>query len=224
MNKKLILNLITLTTTALLLILVMFSWYVSNTEVKATGITGSTSSDDYTLFLERGTFLYDTDRTNNPAVNDNGGWYWKWERSEGMTFSEIEPGDAFFFRIVMNSSSHHEFDVSFGNIISILTEGALEKYINPGLAEYSVTTDTTEVANKNYYTGTFTEQTVSSTDIVRPYTYYELISAGKYKLTTDVTFQAGKKYYKARFIKADIVDLSKNIYYENRTLESLLFE
>ena len=42
MNKKLILNLITLTITSVLLIVTMFSWYVSNKEVTASGITGKT--------------------------------------------------------------------------------------------------------------------------------------------------------------------------------------
>ena len=42
MKKKFIFNLISLSLTLLLLVLTMFSWYVSNREVKATGISAST--------------------------------------------------------------------------------------------------------------------------------------------------------------------------------------
>ena len=58
MQKKTILNLITLAVTTFLLVLVVFSWYVSNKEVRASGIIASTAGEDYSLKLQRGKFEY----------------------------------------------------------------------------------------------------------------------------------------------------------------------
>ena len=46
MKKKLVFNLITLTLTSFLLILTMYSWYVSNKEVSASGISARISDPE----------------------------------------------------------------------------------------------------------------------------------------------------------------------------------
>ncbi len=217
MNKKLILNVITLSITAFLLVLVVFSWYVSNKEVSASGIIASTAGEDYTLKLQRGTFKYDK---NHSEFADNGGWYWEWEDSDAMTFSDIQPGDAFFFRIVVSTSSEHSFDVSFNQIQTTLMENTLEAYINQNLVAYTKTTDTTAASGKTYYKGTFTKDTtITVGDVVKPYTYYNLTD-GVYSMTTDKTFAQSKDYYKAKFTVAEEPDFSAeagNTYYEKGT-------
>ena len=63
MNKKLIYNLVSLSLTTLLLILTVFSWYVSNREVKATGISARTV--EQTPIVKRITIYSFKGRTNN---------------------------------------------------------------------------------------------------------------------------------------------------------------
>lgn len=55
MNKKnirLILNIITLLTTGVLLVISAFAWYITNKEVRATGITAVSASDDTVEILD----------------------------------------------------------------------------------------------------------------------------------------------------------------------------
>ncbi len=200
MNKKLILNLISLVTTTFLLVLVIFSWYVSNKEVSATGIMASTAGEDYSLKLQRGKFEY-----------TNGSWKWTWTDTNNMTFSDIQPGDALFFRIVVTSSSTHTFSVNFSQIQSTLVENTLVAYNNKSLVTYS---KTTSGAASKYYSGIFSQASVTTGGIVKPYTYYEYdgtITA--YKITTDTTFQNGKNYFTGRFIEETTTDFTKNTYY-----------
>ena len=77
MNKKLILNLITLTITSVLLIVTIFSWYVSNKEVTASGITGKTvaysplvKSVNIYSFSKREGNVFTID--GEPELDDNG--------------------------------------------------------------------------------------------------------------------------------------------------------
>ncbi len=220
MNKKLILNVITLATTTLLLVLVMFSWYVTNKEVRATGIIAGTAADDYTLHLERGTYTYSTDTTKNKDAAKNGGWYWEWKETDSMTFSDIQPGDAFFFRIVMETTEAHEFNVNFGGVVSSLMEDTLYGYNSRQLVEYTKTTDTVKNPEKNYYFATFTAATVTTGYPVRPYTYYIKKTENNkdyYELTDDEEFQAGTTYYNARFTLEEFPDFKKNTYYEKGT-------
>ncbi len=221
MNKKLIFNLISLSVTTFLLVLVMFSWYVSNKEVKASGIIASTAGDPYTLHLERGTFSYvdDTDENNN--FENNKGWIWQWKQTETMLFSDIQPGDTFFFRIVLDSSaeSNMDFDISFSKIKSSLMSDIVKAYINKQLVKYTLTAD----ATPQY----LIDSTVVVGDVIPSKTYYEYDSTNStYKYTTDYEFVSGKSYYKIKpyyigVFTADnnviVQDLVKpNTYYERK--------
>ena len=202
MQKKTILNLITLAVTTFLLVLVVFSWYVSNKEVRASGIIASTAGEDYSLKLQRGKFEY-----------SNGEWKWTWEDSDSMTFSNIEPGSALFFRIVVDTSAAHEFSVKFSNVQSSIKEDTLVAYNEKSLVTYSKTSDTTKVSGKSYYTGVFSKASVTAGNTIKKYTYYELDN-NSYKITTDTVFSGSKDYYLANFYKENNPDLSKNTYYE----------
>ena len=78
MNKKLILNLITLTITSVLLIITMFSWYVSNKEVSASGITGRTVAPS-PLVKQVNIYSFSRKESNvftidgDPELDDNNG-------------------------------------------------------------------------------------------------------------------------------------------------------
>lgn len=217
MNKKLILNIITLATTAFLLVLVVFSWYVSNKEVSANGITGSTAGQDYTLKLERGNFIYD-DSDDNTDIENNGGWYWTWTQSDNMVFSDIQPGDAFHFRIEMenNSADTQEFDVAFNQIKSALMENLIEAYVNQNLVVYTLSTDTAIDSNTDYYTGVFTADTVNVGDSVKVNTHYEKIGeTNTYQITSDATYLEDKTYYKAKFTLDNNPEIKEgNVYYK----------
>ena len=217
MNKKLILNIITLATTTFLLVLVMFSWYVSNKEVSANGITGSTAGQDYTLKLERGNFIYD-DSDDNTDIENNGGWYWTWTQSDNMVFSDIQPGDAFHFRIEMenNSADTQEFDVAFNQIKSALMENLIEAYVNQNLVVYTLSTDTAIDSNTDYYTGVFTADTVNVGDSVKVNTHYEKIGeTNTYQITSDATYLEDKTYYKAKFTLDNNPEIKEgNVYYK----------
>lgn len=62
MNKKLVLNLISLLVTSVLLIMVVFSWYISNDTVKASGVTGTVQ--DYQSIIEEINVYYATKVTD----------------------------------------------------------------------------------------------------------------------------------------------------------------
>ncbi|MBQ9900358.1 MAG: hypothetical protein IJM36_04460 [Acholeplasmatales bacterium] len=105
MNKKLILNLISLIVTSMLLVMVVFSWYISNDSVKAEGIFGKTEDEDYTLKLQRGTY--------NSANST-----WTWTDTTSLSISNIQPGDSFFFRIIITTSKNINLNMDFSGIES----------------------------------------------------------------------------------------------------------
>ena len=105
MNKKLILNIISLIVTSMLLVMVVFSWYISNDSVKAEGIFGKTEDEDYTLKLQRGTY-----NSNNST--------WTWTDTTSLSISNIQPGDSFFFRIIITTSKSINLNMDFSGIES----------------------------------------------------------------------------------------------------------
>ena len=102
---ELILNLISLATTSFLLIMVVFCWYLSNDTVKAEGIFGKTEDEDYTLKLQRGTY----NSTNST---------WTWTDTTSLSISNIQPGDSFFFRIIITTSRNINLNMDFAGIES----------------------------------------------------------------------------------------------------------
>lgn len=182
MNKKLILNLITLATTTLLLVLVVFSWYVTNREVRATGIMAGTSTDNFTLILERGE--YD-------------GSSWTWTETKSLSISNMQPGDAFFFRFRIESTRGGSLNVRLSNIGSnITTDNNGDSKITLGADDKSVLINGVkvyELAN-NAVTITEYKKDSSNKDVVDSthtlYTY----SGGEFNLSYYL-IQDTFKYY-----------------------------
>lgn len=105
MKKNLIINSISLFLTALIIVLVSFAWYVANDTVKANGIFGRTKDEDYTLKLQRGTY----NSTNST---------WTWTDTTSLSISNIQPGDSFFFRIIITASRNINLNMDFDGIES----------------------------------------------------------------------------------------------------------
>ena len=117
MSKKSLINIIMLSMTSLLLILTMFSWYVSNTEVRATGIIASTDGENYTLELERG--IYDSTKVDT----EDGPW--TWEPTSSLSIKNMQPNDVFFFRFKITAHSTGNLNVTLTNIKSEIAENVL---------------------------------------------------------------------------------------------------
>ena len=106
MKKYLILNLISLTATALLLVLVLMAWYVSNTVVTASGIMARTADGNFTLELERGT--YDASNPNK----------WTWTSTKSLSITNMQPNDAFFFRFKITTKNQGSLKVKLSGVNS----------------------------------------------------------------------------------------------------------
>ena len=113
MNKRTIINLITLVITAFLLIFVGRAWYVNNAKVNANNIIGVSATDDFKLELERGTYNSDSS--------------WTWTNTKNLSISSMQPGDTFFFRFKITISKASNFNVSVNEVNSILQEGVLTR-------------------------------------------------------------------------------------------------
>ena len=119
MNKKLILNLITLIITAFLLIFVINAWYVSNSTANVNNVTGETANDGFTLDLERGTYInYANDQYN-----------WTWTSTKDLSINNMQPGDKFFFRFKVVPSKVGTYRTALGNISSSIQTDANDKQI-----------------------------------------------------------------------------------------------
>lgn len=105
MKRNLILNSIVLFVTSFLLVLVVLAWYVSNSTVRATGIMAGTAGDEYTLKLQRGSY----NSTNST---------WTWTDTTSLSLSNIQPGDSFFFRVIITTSRDINLNMSFADIES----------------------------------------------------------------------------------------------------------
>lgn len=111
--KKLILNICTLMVTTALLIVVCLAWYTSNKNVSANGIIASTLGEEYTLKLQRGT----KDTSGN----------WHWVNTDSLSFVNLNPGNVFYFRIVIDAPANSSFSatVSFDRVSSELQSDRL---------------------------------------------------------------------------------------------------
>lgn len=105
MNKKTLINIVMLSLTSLLLIITMFSWYVSNKQVSANGITASTAEGNFDLVLEKGT--YDTTHKT-----------WTWEPTKSLSITNMQPNDVFFFRFKITAKTTGNLKVTLSNIKS----------------------------------------------------------------------------------------------------------
>lgn len=209
MKKNMIINFLTLSVTALLLVFLIMAWYVENKLVSANNIFGESAGDAYTLQLQRGRFVYDADDASDEETR---GWSWDWQDAKSLQFSDIQPDDVFFFRIIIESDEAVDFDVSFNQIKSQLIPDSVFAYTNANLVAYTKSTDTTAQTGVNYYTASFIKDTsLSNDDYLKPYAYYEYDSTNdEYELTSDLKCDSTKDYYKAKFFLVEIPDFSKN--------------
>ena len=156
MKKNLILNFFTLSITALLLVFIVMAWYVTNEQVSVTGIVGSTEGDRFALELERGEY-------NNGT--------WEWQETKSLAISNMQPGDAFFFRFKINVLKEGKFSTEFSDVeskidpdIILSREGTTDnyylnlngnKYVDMNstgtLAQVSVGVDSEHSENKTLY-------------------------------------------------------------------------
>ena len=130
-NKNLISSILSLFFTFFLLITCILAWYTNNKNVSANGIIGSSAGDNYSLKLQRGYY----DKENNS---------FEWEYTESLTFSNISPGNKFFFRIEIDAEvgTDYSFTATIDDISSSLIEDKLvinEGYVcsKEGEASYS---------------------------------------------------------------------------------------
>jgi len=155
MKKNILINLITLSITSLLLVLVVMAWYVSNTVVTASGITGRTADGNFELLLQRGEY------------NDNS---WTWTDTKSLSISNMQPADVFFFRFKITARTSGSLKVNLSGISSqipndVLTLGKDNKsvYVS-GTKYYELTSNAVVIKNGettlgtlyNYSNGTFT--------------------------------------------------------------------
>lgn len=135
MNKKLVINLITLVITTFLLIFVINAWYVTNEKANVSGIIGATDSDAFSLELERGEY------------NAGSQTKWTWTNTNNLAISNMQPGDAFFFRFKITASKAGSFKVTLSDIVSQLQEGVLDRTsVTVGnTTKYYVTMNSTKI-------------------------------------------------------------------------------
>ena len=143
-----ILPICTLLVTLLLLVMVAMAWYVSNDTVTASGITGATQGENYTLTLERGQYdetnvyenlffdLY-TNLNDYPQrsqhyifiqYDETNGW--TWHKVDELSFTNVTPGNAFYFRIKLDTNGNLDepinLSASFDGVSSELIPNKLQ--------------------------------------------------------------------------------------------------
>ena len=117
MNKRLIINLITLVITAFLLIFVVRAWYVTNEKASVSGIHAVSASDALVLELERGTY------------NAGSETKWTWTNTNDLSIRNMQPGDAFFFRFKITASKAGKFKITLNKITSSLQENTFVRLL-----------------------------------------------------------------------------------------------
>lgn len=137
MNKRTIINLITLVITAFLLIFVGRAWYVNNAKVNANNIIGVSATDDFKLELERGKYNSDSS--------------WTWTNVNNLSITSMQPGDVFFFRFKITISKASSFQVSINDVESVLQDTLITRTsventsVNPSTTDYYVSLNTTRL-------------------------------------------------------------------------------
>lgn len=107
---NMILSMISLTVTSFLIILIIFAWYASNRTTRVNKTVGITAGTGYTINLERGKFENNT---------------WIWENTKTLELSNLQPGDSYYFRFVIDYEIDTIIQTSFSNITSKVQEDSL---------------------------------------------------------------------------------------------------
>lgn len=99
-KQNLIMSVLSLCMTCLLLVTCILAWYCVNEAASVREVVGSTKELEMVeLELERGT--YDSDSNK-----------WTWEKIDEISFLNISPGNAFYFRLKLDNSTDSNIDVS----------------------------------------------------------------------------------------------------------------
>ncbi len=113
-NIKLLTSIVMLSITLITFITSIFGWYTTNKEATASGIIGSTNDPNIDYTLE----AYDS--TSN-----------SYSDTDTMSFSNIKPGDTFYFRFEIAPHDTNldvsalKFDITFTSFTSSLQENTL---------------------------------------------------------------------------------------------------
>ena len=165
MKRNLILSFCSLFITTFLLVCTLFAWFTANSKVKAGNIVAGSAGDVMTLSIERGTYIGPSNATEYNEAN------WEWTETKGVSISNMEPGQIFFFRFVFSNATARTINPRFLDYSSVTANlGIYEHYIpvnkatepfNSGTTyytssngiDYTVATGITEFAqNVDYYT------------------------------------------------------------------------
>ena len=114
MKKNLFLSICSLLVTTFLLFFLVVGWYVSNTEVSANGIFGTTAGDDYEVHLKR-------------AEVNEGGNILGFVDTKNLSLTGLEPNSIFIFSLTIKAkgSENVNLALSFNEIESILNSDKL---------------------------------------------------------------------------------------------------
>ena len=166
----------------------MFSWYVSNKEVSASGIVARTKDSDFVLRLERG--IYD-------SVEDE----WDWQPTTSLSITNMQPDDAFFFRFRIEANITGRINVKLSSITSTLdntvTLGTDNTSVLVGGAKYYDLDNTNKVVIKganNSTLGTLYEY-INSKFELKDFLVQDTFYYYDYGLGTEDFYRTGTTYY-----------------------------
>ncbi len=165
MKRNLILSFCSLFVTTFLLVCTLFAWFTANSKVQAGNILSGSAGDLMTLSIERGTYIGPANATSYSDAN------WEWTETKGVSISNMEPNQIFFFRFVFSNATARTIKPRFLQYESVPANlGVYEHYnlVNKATSTFdpSVTYYTTSngidytaatgitgwATNTNYYT------------------------------------------------------------------------
>ena len=140
-----ILSIISLMVTLLLLVVTMFSWYVTNNQAEAKGLTAVTQSNGHSFLIQ----YWDSSSSE-----------WAGTQAFDDATKDLWPGDVVYFKISLidEEDTNVSVNVSLSDIKVVLdnnkvTADASHVYYN-GVSMYDVTAGAVTVDNKTLYTVT----------------------------------------------------------------------
>ncbi len=158
---NLIFSCISLVVTAALLVVTIFSWYVTNTKATASGITAVTASNEHSFKIQ----YWDASSSETD----------KWEDTTNFdtVTKDLWPSDIVYFRIILlDEDTSVDVDVSLSDVsvtldsTQVTSDGSTVSY--NGVSMYTVTDGavTVEVGSTNYTLYNVTQDTEDTTKYV----------------------------------------------------------
>ena len=163
MKRNLIINFMTLAITSLILVMVIFSWYISNQEVSASGITASTGSNKllvsstYSEAYETAEFEEDSYLSTFTLLDDE---YWSTNATihsnQLLLPSSTNDGNTFYYTNDINEQGQAITTYVRANVDSstFTTDGSLYTYNNQ-TKQYIAVTSGTYSSSTIYYKNTY---------------------------------------------------------------------